>query len=204
MIARRPIWLASASARRRRLLADASIRFELQPPDVDDGVLRPHGTGAEAWVMAMAYLKGRRVADLLRARDPAARGTVLAADTVCAVDGMVLGQPTDDAHAREMLHRLRRRDHHTITGVALVDLGTLDRILFSDRTVVGIGPLADEEIEAYLRSGQWRGKAGGYNLADRLDAGWPIEFRGDPGTVMGLPMDRLRRLLGDPAETTQP
>jgi septum formation protein len=60
---------------------------------------------------------------------------------------------------------------------------------------VTVGPIPETEITAYLDSGQWRGKAGAYNLAERLQAGWPISVEGDPGTVMGLPMVRLAERL---------
>jgi predicted house-cleaning NTP pyrophosphatase (Maf/HAM1 superfamily) len=56
---------------------------------------------------------------------------------------------------------------------------------------VRVGHIPDLEIEWYLASGQWRGKAGAYNLSERLTAGWPIEYDGDPGTIMGLPMRKL-------------
>lgn len=69
------------------------------------------------------------------------------------------------------------------------------RWLFADRAVVRVGPISDEQIEAYVASGNWRGKAGAYNLSERIEAGWPIECLGDPTTVMGLPMRRLPEWL---------
>ena len=68
-------------------------------------------------------------------------------------------------------------------------------MLFEDSTLLRMGTPSDEDIEAYLASGSWEGKAGGYNLSERIEAGWPIEFEGDPTTVMGLPMQRLVPLL---------
>jgi len=69
------------------------------------------------------------------------------------------------------------------------------RWLVADRAVVRVGPISDEQIEAYVASGEWRGKAGAYNLSERIEAGWPIECLGDPTTVMGLPMRRLPEWL---------
>jgi predicted house-cleaning NTP pyrophosphatase (Maf/HAM1 superfamily) len=60
-----------------------------------------------------------------------------------------------------------------------------------------IGELQEEQIQEYVASGAWRGKSGGYNLADRIEAGWPIECEGDPATVMGLPMVKLVPQLND-------
>ena len=190
----RPIYLASGSPRRRHLLAEASIAVEVAPPDVDDGLLRPDGVAPEAWVIAMAFLKGRRVADRLR-EEGVTEGTVLAADTMCVQDGLVQGQPADVEHARRMLEAFRDSRHVTMTGVCLIDLGTGERSLFVDRSEVIIGDVSDDELEAYLASAGWQGKAGAYSLQDRIDAGWPIECRGDPATVMGLPMRRLEPMF---------
>lgn len=73
-------------------------------------------------------------------------------------------------------------------------------MLFEDSTIVSMGMPSDSELGAYLDSGSWKGKAGGYNLSERIDAGWPIEFEGDPTTVMGLPMRRLIPLLEELAD----
>ena len=93
--------------------------------------------------------------------------------------------------ARRMLLTMRDADHEVYTGVALLDARTGMRDLYVDRAIVHVGHISDEAIEEYVASGQWRGKAGAYNLAERLSAGWPITFEGDPGTIMGLPMRTL-------------
>lgn len=199
MIIASPIWLGSASPRRRQLLREAGIEVEVSPSDLDDGVLKPGDVNSHQWVLSLAYFKARRVAEMLRRRRTPdggpSRGTVLAADTVCIHAGRILGQPTDAADARRMLHAMRDDVHHTITGVCLLPLEGGPRLMFVDEAEVRVGEVTDEQIEAYLQSGQWRGKAGAYNLSERIDDGWPIQCRGDPATVMGLPMQRLRRLI---------
>ncbi|MCA9295063.1 MAG: Maf family protein, partial [Phycisphaerales bacterium] len=87
-----PIWLASTSPRRRLLLEEAGIRFEVKAPSIDDGLLDPRGVDPRAWVMALAWLKARDVARRLCA-EGVRNGLVLAADTVCAHAGDILGQP---------------------------------------------------------------------------------------------------------------
>lgn len=202
----RPYWLASGSPRRRFMLDEAHVPIEVQPADIDDGRLTPGGVVPEAWVMAMAHLKARRVLELLVERGELSRGgTVIGADTVCVHDGVMLGKPRDAVHAREMIHMMRDRAHVTITGIALVTPGDRGgwpplRRLFFDQTRVVVGPLPDEEIERYIACGEWRGKAGAYNLSERVSAGWPIRVEGDPATVMGLPMQRLLRLLNPSTE----
>lgn len=193
-IYRSPLFLASTSPRRKKMLKEAGIDVRVVPPDVDDGRLAPGGADPEEWVMALAYLKARRVVEMLHEKSERV-GTVLGADTVCVHMGRVLGQPRDAEHAQRMLTEMRGRTHFTLTGVCLIDLATNKRRMFADRTEVRIGAIGDEELERYIASGEWRGKAGGYNLADRVAAGWPIEVTGDPTTVMGLPMARLAPVL---------
>lgn len=191
-----PLWLASASPRRRLLLEEAGIETRILPPPLDDGRLNPRSRSAEAWVMAMAHLKARSTVEELRRTEHQPRGLVLGADTVCEVHGRILGQPADAEAARSMLRQLRRAEHRTLTGVCLMDLLTGTRRLFCDVARVRVGNVTDEMIETYIESGQWRGKAGAYNLSERIAAGWPIQCDGDPATVMGLPMMRLRGMLG--------
>jgi septum formation protein len=185
-----PVWLASRSPRRRLLLDQAGVTVRVHPAAIDDGVLRPSAVDPAHWVAALAYLKGRWVADELHAAGHRL-GTVLAADTVCVHEGRILGQPVDAADARGMLRAMRDATHVTMTGVGLISLASGERWLLVDRAAVTWGRVTDEQIERYVSSEQWRGKAGAYNLNERIDDGWPIECRDDPATVMGLPMRRL-------------
>jgi len=180
--------LASRSPRRRQLLDEAGVAHEARPADLDDGDLTDAGSDPTHWVAALAYLKARRV------RDDAPDRFVLGADTVVVKDGAVIGQPRDAAHAREIVRLLRDGEHTVATGVALLRPGA-PRLLFVDVARVRVGAVPDREIDAYLATGDWRGKAGAYNLSERQDAGWPLVCEGDPATVMGLPIRRLGPLL---------
>ncbi len=191
--------LASRSPRRRLMLREAGIESSVVDSGIDDGPLaKPAAIHPYEWVMALAYLKARAGAE--RHGDPGA--LVLGADTVVIKDGAMLGQPRDEPDARRMIRALRNGRHEVVTGVALVRDGT--RRVFADVARVRVGEVTDDQIDAYLASGDWRGKAGAYNLSERRDAGWPIEVDGDPATVMGLPMRRLLPLLrtAAPAEAT--
>ena len=175
----------------------AAVR--VRPAMVDDSVLEPGRVGAEHWVMALAYMKARWVNDaLLRAGE--AFGTVLAADTVCVHGDEIFGQPSSADDARRMLLAMRGAAHVTITGVCLISLADSRRWMFVDQAVVRCGHVNDGRIEQYIASGQWRGKAGAYNLQERIDEGWPIECDGDPDTVMGLPMRCLEPWLTEVRE----
>ncbi len=190
-IGRARVHLASRSARRRELLRGAGIEHEAAHPGGDDGQLSPGNVSPEAWVMALAYLKAATAARSEGADGALGARVVLGADTVVVHRGAMLGQPADAADARRMIVAMRDDVHDVVTGVALLDPATGRRELFVDRAVVRVGHVPDEQIDAYVASGEWAGKAGAYNLSERLAAGWPIEYDGDPGTIMGLPMRRL-------------
>lgn len=191
------LYLASRSPRRRELLAGAGIEHEPVSTGVDDADLTPGPVKPEQWAAALAYLKARAGAEAARSAGGTHEFTVLGADTVCVKDGAMIGQPGDAAEARRILRLLSGGGHEVVTGVALVGVGVGGggRAIFVDRARVRVGELGESRIDRYVASGQWRGKAGAYNLAERLADGWPIEYEGDPGTIMGLPMRALARWL---------
>ena len=170
------------------MLAAASIDHQVRAPEIDDGCLRAGSVAARDWVRVLAVMKARSVTGV-------SRGTLLGADTVCTMDGVLIGQPADADDAAAMIHSMCGRAHEVLTGWCL---RTADgRAIRSGCEVatVRVGDIDDEEIDAYLAGGDWRGKAGGYNLEDRLEAGWPLACEGDPTSVMGLPMERLAKEL---------
>ncbi len=190
------VFLASSSPRRRTLLGQAGVPFDWADPGVDDSVLSPGEVTPEQWVASLAFLKASAGIDLLPASGPPVRWVVLGADTMVVKGGRLIGQPRDADDARRIIESLRAGAHEVITGVALIDPRSGERTIFVDSAAVRVGPLSDAQIASYVHGGGWRGKAGAYNLDERLAEGWPIEFSGDPGTIMGLPMRRLVPLLG--------
>ncbi|GJM18952.1 MAG: Maf-like protein [Phycisphaeraceae bacterium] len=185
--------LASTSPRRKQLLEAHGYEIVRAHAVADDGGLAPGSVSPDEWVMSLAYLK----ASSARAHeDPASpRGVVLGADTICVKNGLLIGQPIDVNDAERILRLLSGGTHEVLTGVALLCPKGDKRVLFCDRSVVRLGALSDEQITAYLATGMWEGKAGGYNLAERIEAGWPIEFEGDETSIMGLPMAALAAQL---------
>jgi len=180
--------LASKSPRRRQLLEENGVKHVAVQPRVDDADLAPGNVSAEQWVAALAYLKAASAA---RDGIEGDEAVMLGADTVVVHNGRIIGQPRDAADAERILRLLSDDDHEVLTGVALVDPETGRREIFVDRANVAVGRLSDQQVRDYVASGQWRGKAGAYNLAERLEAGWPIRYTGDPGTIMGLPIRAL-------------
>lgn len=187
--------LASRSPRRRMLLDEAGIAHEVRLAEgVDDGDLSPGEVSPEFWVASLAYLKARAVHESLE--DSVGDELVLGADTVCVLDDLVIGQPSDAEDAAGIIRSFENREHDVVTGVAIVGEGGRLVDLFIDRATVRVGSIGEEQISSYVSGGAWVGKAGAYNLFERLEAGWPIEFDGDETTIVGLPMRALRERLG--------
>lgn len=183
--------LASRSPRRALLLREAGYAFEQCEPTFNDPPIPEahHGQTPQDKAIELASRKAMSV-------DPADCGqflseVLLAADTICvAADGSLVGTPTTEDEARTMIASFIDTSHAVITGVALrSELSTV--FTFADTAHVVFGHVSDDQLDAYLATNDWRGKAGGYNLFDRQADGWPIEVQGDPTTVVGLPMARL-------------
>ena len=114
---------------------------------------------------------------------------------MCVHEGRIIGQPEDRDDAARIIRLFENAEHEVLTGVTLLPGDLTWRDVFVDRSIVRVGEIGDERIEGYLETNDWTGKAGAYNLAERLEAGWPIEFSGDPTSIMGLPMIALRQHL---------
>ncbi|MFG0291534.1 MAG: Maf family protein [Phycisphaerales bacterium JB065] len=184
--------LASTSPRRRQLLTQHGYAHDAVKPPLDDGQLVRGRVSAVGWVASLAWLKARAVWDTMDKTDRENR-VVLAADTVVHKNDEILGQPMDRDDARRIVGALINGEHRVLTGVCLIGEG--ERVWFVDRSLVRVGEVSDEQIESYLETNGWRGKAGGYNLHERIDDGWPIEYQGEDTSIMGLPMHRLAQEL---------
>lgn len=176
--------LASASPRRRELIAALGVAVAVQPADVSEATVeRDPVRVAEG----LALRKARAVAELL-----AGGGVVIGSDTVVAVDGRILGKPADADEARAMLAALRARDHEVVTGVAVIARGRA--AADHSRTAVRMRAYAEAEVDAYVATGSPFDKAGGYAIQD--EAFHPVErCDGCECGVIGLPLWTLRRLL---------
>jgi septum formation protein len=182
------IVLASASPQRKVLLRALGLDFRTVPSDVEE---ETDGDPREV-VLANALAKGRAVAQ--KRRKPA---LVIAGDTEVVVDGRALGQPQLEGEARWCLEILSGRSHEVLGALALLgpdkeDGRPVERTGVESSRVT-FGRLTDELIDAYLASGEWRGRAGGYavqGLGSSLVAG----IDGDVSNVIGLPVGLLLRL----------
>jgi septum formation protein len=179
------ITLASASPRRRELLARLVPEFQVVPSAVDESLDHPVGPDT---VAALAMRKARAVAPLVG-------GLILAADTVVVVDGDPLGKPQDPDEARAMLRRLRGRPHTVITGLAMVDSGGPRAASTAVVSEVLMRDYADSVIEAYVASGEPLDKAGAYAIQG-AGAGLVGGWIGSYSNIVGLPLEATADLLG--------
>jgi septum formation protein len=179
--------LASSSPRRQQLLAEAGYRFTVVAPSIDEPdpslIKLPPSQQAEA----LAYFKARAVWDSWNDR------TVVGADTIVALGDRVLGKAPDDTAARAMLASLSGTRHIVITGVTVLKPDGR-RLIASDSTWVTMRPWTAQELDAYVASGEWIGKAGAYALQETADR-FVTSIEGSWSNVVGLPMELLSRML---------
>ena len=178
--------LASASPRRLDLLARIGVIPDaVDPADVDESVMKDEAPRDHARRLA------REKALAVVARHPGK--IVLAADTVVHAGRRILPKAEDEATATGCLELLSGRRHRVLTAVAVIDAGGKLRERLSE-SLVTLKPLTAHEIDAYIASGEWRGKAGGYALQSYAEA-FCREFRGSHSGVVGLPLYETRNLL---------
>jgi septum formation protein len=191
------IYLASRSPRRRELLKQIGIPFEVlllrdhpgRNVDVDES--QQPGESPVDYVLRIACLKSasgwERVLQRKLRRFP-----VLAADTIVAVDNEILGKPPDAAHAAKMLRLLSGREHRVLTAVSVKLDERLELIMSESR--VRFAELSDADIDAYVASGEPTDKAGAYAVQGRAQA-FITELNGSHSGVMGLPLHETTELL---------
>lgn len=179
------ILLASASPRRRELLAQIGVEFEVFAVEADE-TPRPDEM-PEAYVQRVAAEKSELAQHLSGTSLP-----VLGADTEVVLDGEVFGKPRDFDHAREMLLRLSGREHEVLSAVSL----RLDSRHWQalSRSKVTFRPLSEAEIAAYWATGESQGKAGAYAIQG-LGAVFVERLEGSYSGVMGLPLFEAAGLL---------
>jgi len=179
--------LASNSPRRRELLALGGWMFSVDAANIDESLL-PGETPA-AYVLRLAEAKARAVVS--RAHD---KHLIIGADTSVVIDGEILGKPADEAEARGMLRRLRGRIHQVYTGIAVLRVDDGNMLTAVCVTEVPMRAYSDDEIDAYVLSGDPLDKAGAYGIQNP-DFQPVAHMEGCYASVMGLPLCHLTVLL---------
>ncbi len=183
--------LASASPRRKELFERLGLSFTVEPSGIEEQNSRE--IGPSATVLKLAEEKARAVAygksDTL----------IVGADTLVEHRGKILGQPANSDEAVEMLSMLSASTHRVITGICLIltgSSGEIDKVeRFAEETKVEIAPLAKEEIDLYVRSGEPLDKAGSYGIQDSWGLKFVSRIEGDYNNVVGFPVHRFYQTL---------
>jgi len=191
------IILASGSPRRRELLDMAGFSFEIIPADVDetaDPALSP-----DQLVAHLSEKKAFHTRDMLKrqkAQNKHDAAVVIGADTVVAIDDLILGKPKDEDDAFDMLSRLQGRAHTVFTGVTVTACKADKTLTFVESTKVFMRTLTESEIRAYMATGEPFDKAGAYGIQEK-GAVLIERVEGDYFTVVGLPLCRLSLILNE-------
>lgn len=189
-----PLYLASASPRRRQLLAEAGIAFELLLAPVDEERLAAEYRGPIG-LLGEYLAEHKALAARARLRALRQHGHILASDTTVLLDGESLAKPSDRAEARAMLERLRGRTHIVATGVALASTASQAVTTATSRTDVLMREYGAAEVEAYVATGDPLDKAGSYSIQHpRFRPA--ARFDGCHLGVIGLPVCIVATLLG--------
>ncbi len=157
-------------------------------PPVDEPDQLGEGLSPAQLAEALAWFKAKSVAATLGS------GVVIGGDTVVALGDQLFGKPTDRVDAGRIINTLAGTAHDVISAVALINAGTGDRLIRHDVTTVIMRPIPAEEVEAYLDTGAWAGKAGAYGIQDHGDA-FVERIEGSFTNVVGFPMELVCDML---------
>lgn len=181
------IILASASPRRKELLEQIGLTFEVTVSNVPEVITKSEPSEV---VEELSVQKAKAAA---QAQMKEGAAIVIGADTIVCQDGKIMGKPKDKEDAAKMLKRLAGNTHSVFTGVTVIEDGVTVRT-FSCETKVRVYPMTEQEIWDYIETGEPMDKAGAYGIQGRF-AAWIEGIEGDYNNVVGLPVSALWQVL---------
>jgi len=182
------IILASASPRRKQLLAEAGYKFNSISPDIDESAFSAEHISPCEYAKRLALAKAKNVAE----KFPDC--FVIGADTVVDFKGEIIGKPADAKEAERITRKLFSTPHKVITAVAIARIVDGTEIVESDTTTVYPKKMTAEQIAEHIKSGSWRDKAGAYAIQEGGDE-FIEKIEGSLTNVMGMPMELLKSIL---------
>ncbi|WP_296647203.1 Maf family protein [Romboutsia sp. 13368] len=180
------IILASASPRRREILENTNVKFDIISSSIDELVLE--GESPCQMVMRLAFEKGTDIASKRKS------DLVISADTIVVLDNTVLGKPKDEEEARAMITNLSGKTHQVITGISLINLENNKKIIDYVISNVKFKNLSEDDINDYIKTKESLDKAGAYGIQG-YGALLVEEIQGDYFNIVGLPISKLSDLL---------
>jgi len=186
------IVLASRSADRYRLLENIKLPFEVFITNVDENKYKTRFSNPIELVKQLAKAKALKAKDSLSKEGK--KVIIIAADTVVELNGEIIGKAKDEENAFHILKKLAGKVHNLLTGLAITETKNSKLIVEYDSTSVKFINLLDKEIWSYIKSGEWKGRAGAYSIREK--ASLFIEtIQGSSSNVIGLPMHKIYRIL---------
>ena len=180
--------LASASAWRARLLREAGFEFKILPSDIDEEPYQQSISDPKTLVETLALKKAEACISKVTTKD-----IILAADTIVWIKGEIIGKPKDRQDAHRIISLLSGNTHQVWTGVCI---HTATPITFSEKTEVTFKTMTSHEIETYLDTNDWFGKAGAYQIQKSIHP-YVAHIKGDFDNIIGLPITKTNQYLSE-------
>lgn len=184
--------LASASPRRKELLEQIGMKFDIIVSDADENIISKD-MPPNLYVEELAMLKASSTIEYLR-KNHYGNCIVISADTIVTLDGKILGKPKDEKDAFEMLRTLSGKSHEVYTGICIMRSDNGFSVADFEKTVVHFNQLTDEKIKWYINTGEPMDKAGAYGIQGQ-GAILINKINGDYFNVVGLPLAKLVKIL---------
>ena len=186
------IILASKSVDRKEILKRMKLPFKVLITNVDEESYKAKITDPIELVKQIAKAKALSAKDILTKKNK--KSVIIAADTIIEFNGEIIGKAKNEKHAFQILKKLSGNTHNLITGFAITELNNSKLIVDYDITAVRFLNLSDDDIGGYIKSDEWRGRAGAYSIRER--AGLFIDsIKGSVSNVIGLPMHKIYKIL---------
>lgn len=186
------IILASKSIDRREILKRAGVSFETFITNIDEEKFKTEFPNPIEFVKELAKAK------VLFAKEKMLykhfNGIIIAADTIVELNGEIIGKAKNEEQAFKILKKLQGRAHKLVTGIAIAESKKSKIIFDSEITYVEFIELSDKEIKNYIKTNEWKGRAGAYSIMDRASL-FIKKINGSPSNVIGLPMHKLYEIL---------
>lgn len=181
------IILASSSPRRKELLLKYGIKPIINSSNIEE-IISTSET-PEQVAMSLAFLKAEDIASNFSGNE-----IVIAADTIVCFEDNILGKPVNEDEARYMIQRMSGKKHFVVTGLSIIKVGTNNKIVDYEKTMVKFRELSEDKIQRYLNTGEYKDKAGGYGIQGQGEI-LVEEINGCYSNVVGLPIPKLDKLL---------
>jgi len=186
------IILASKSIDRREILSRSKVPFGILATNVNEELYKTKIKDGFKLVQELAKQKALKAKERLIAKEK--KAIIVAADTIVMLRDRIIGKAKSRDQALQILKSLQGETHNLITGVAVTQTSSSNLIIDYDSTLVEFLPLSNEEIRLYLKTNEWRGRAGAYSIMDKASI-FIKSINGSPSNVIGLPMQKLYEIL---------